>query len=104
MKVFGGRAFLNRPGHHGVAGIVAEVQDTSRWKEDRKYSEWDAEPHTTLELSDCSRVITLSIDWADAADRRNSLQKVDTLIKVLTAFREGLEVEQKRYAKRKIKK
>ena len=96
------RRFLNRPGFHRGAYVLAEVQDTSDWgPHPRGKDGWEnPEPVAELEIKDCSRSITLEFDWDSAAGRRNSLHKVDTLIRALERFREGLVEEQRLYVAR----
>jgi len=104
MKVLGMRALLNKPGFCTTAAIVAEVEDTSEWKPGRdkrgKRLERNIEPYTTLQVSDCYRAITFEIHWHSAKERKNVLHKLDTMIAALTAFRDGVEAEQERYAER----
>ena len=68
------RVFLNRPGQHSVAAIYAAVDKGTY----------------TLKMSDCDRSITISIDGYDEEGRENSLFKVNTMIGVLTDFRDAL--------------
>lgn len=103
--VHGSRALLNPPGHQITAAIVAEVENTADWKpgkdrEGEKLSRWCLEPECNLRISDCDRAIGLEFEFGDAGDRAASLEKVDTLIKVLREFRKGLAVEIKRYEHR----
>lgn len=91
----GRREMLNRPGFQTTAAIVAEIENTEaglpRW----------GEPEYTLQLSDCDRSISFTLDMDTPEGRRNNLHKVDTMIRALTEFRKGLDIEQKRYARRK---
>lgn len=96
----GVRKFLNKPGFHDRACIIAEVEDTSKKKSD-SLNRWDAIPHVKLLIADCDKKVTFDFDWDTPSDRKNSLQKVDVMIDALVKFREALEAEQKLYAERK---
>lgn len=79
-EVYGCRALLNPPGHHGTGAIVAEVTK-------RDYG-WEA----ILKISDCDRTITLSLYGPTAADHDHAadLFKIDTIIDSLREMRKGL--------------
>ena len=79
------RQFINRPGHHSTAFIHAVV-DRSRVSD-----EYGGD--TTLEISDCCRKISLSIDQDSEQARENSLHKLDTLIESLVGFRRAFKEE-----------
>ena len=93
------RAFLNLPGFHGGAYILAYVEDTS----ERGFLECDDpdctkcprnfEPRIILELADCDDRIELWFEIDSEARRANSLHKVDTLLAALRVFRQGLVEE-----------
>ena len=90
------RAFLNYPGFHGGAYVLAYVEDTSgRECEKQPWADRRVppDPRTILELADCKRRINLEFDLTSAAQRANSLHKVDTLLSTLQRFREALETE-----------
>lgn len=70
------RQFLNRPGIHEGAYVLASVAADSR--------------HHVLCISDCDRVIRLEFDRSSARRRRNALHKLDLLIDTLTGFRAAL--------------
>lgn len=80
--VRGQRALLNPPGHHSTGAIVAEVTKT-------KYG-WE----TTLQISDCTRVVTLALygpDTEDDEDHEADLYKIDVMIDTLRELRKGLK-------------
>ncbi len=80
------RSFLNRPGHHAGAYVIAEV--TVGGDEDRRRV--DAE----LTIADCSRVTTLEFyvdSRSSAAERSNAVHKARVLREVVTAFTAQLE-------------
>lgn len=89
------RRFLNRPGFHAGAYVLAEVQDTSQWSWER-----DDSPHLKLEIADCTRRIDLDFDVDSAAELRNSLHKLDVLTAAIARFRAGLVEEAALYRKR----
>ena len=104
------RRFLNLPGFHGGAYVVAYVEDTSErapcpHDDCDHYERDDDEPHNfeprmILEIADCNRRIELDLDIDSEARRANSLHKLDTLIAALRVFREGLVEEFAEYDRR----
>lgn len=52
-----------------------------------------------LDFADCSRVVNMAIDLDDEYSRENAIYKVDTLISVLTDFREAL-IKEAKYQRR----
>ena len=101
------REFLNLPGFHDGAYVVAYVEDTSA-REIGKRDGWGVElgryvnprPRIILELADCSNRINLEFELASELHVENSLHKVDTLLAVLARFRAGLVAEADRYRAR----
>lgn len=102
------RAFLNLPGFHGGAYVVAYLEDTSdRAPRCDPYCDDDCidcprnfEPRMILEIADCSRRVNLEFDVDLEEARTNSLHKVDTLIAALRVFRKGLVEEFAEYERR----
>ena len=102
------RWFLNLPGYHGGAYVVAYVEDTSdRHPRPEAWCEDDCPdcPHnfegrTILEIADCDRRIELRFDLDTEAGRANSLHKLDTLVSTLRVFRTGLVEEFEQYDRR----
>jgi hypothetical protein len=103
------RWFLNLPGFHGGAYVVAYVEDTSdrhpgpkRWCEEDECQDCphNFEPRTILEIADCDDRIRLEFDTYSERQRANSLHKLDTLITALRVFRKGLEEEFAEYDRR----
>ncbi len=92
------RRFLNRPGHHAGAYVHAVVGDSSTCVEPDCTHDWCVD--VDLTIADCSRIVSLDFEIGTAAERRNSLHKVDTLIDALGQFREALVVESDRAAAR----
>jgi hypothetical protein len=95
------RWFLNLPGFHRGAYVVAYVEDTSdRGPEtgahcdaDCEHCPYNFEPRMILEISDCTGRINLEFDLDSEIGRVNSLHKLDTLIAALRVFRGGIEAE-----------
>ena len=102
------RWFLNLPGFHGGAYVVAYVEDTSDLGPRRDpYCDDDCpdcpenfEPRTILEIADCYKRVNLEFDVDSEDARANSLHKLDTLIAALRVFRRGLEQEFEHYERR----
>jgi hypothetical protein len=96
------RHFLNLPGFHDGAYVVAYVEDTSEraFRPDKKRRIYNFEPRLILELADCTGRINLEFDVHSALARKNSFHKVDTLIAALVAFQTGLAEECALYRER----
>ena len=101
------RRFLNLPGFHGGAYIVAYVEDTSS-SEPTKRDPYGYEsgryvnpqPRIILEIADCSERINLEFELDSELDVENSLHKVDTLVAALGELRAGLVEEARLYRER----
>jgi hypothetical protein len=102
------RWFLNLPGFHGGAYVVAYVEDTSGrglqygpdCDESCEKCPYNFEPRMILEISDCTDRINLEFDVDSEARVANSLHKLDTLIAALRVFREGIVQEAELYEQR----
>jgi hypothetical protein len=100
------RWFLNLPGFHGGAYVVAYVEDTSKRDLERCDHHacdgclYNFEPRMILELADCRDRINLEFDVDSDAGRANSLHKLDTLITALRIFRDGIVAEFEPYDRR----
>ena len=102
------RWFLNLPGFHGRAYVLAYVEDTSELHpRPEKWCDSDCpdcphnfEPNVMLEIADCHDRVQLEFDFGTEAERKNSLHKLDTLITALRVFRAGIEAEQAEYERR----
>jgi hypothetical protein len=103
------RVFLNLPGFHGGAYVLAYIEATSERGLVRDNGCDDPEctrcphnfePRMTLELADCDDRIQLYFDVDSEAGRANSLHKLDTLLAALRVFRQGLVDEFEPYDRR----
>jgi hypothetical protein len=103
------RVFLNLPGFHGGAYVLAYVEDTSERGLVRDDGCDDPtctrcphnfEPRMILELADCCGRIELEFDLDSEAGRANSLHKLDTLLAALRIFRQGVVEEFEPYDRR----
>src|SRR6478609_3734695 len=102
------RWFLNLPGFHGGAYVVAYVEDTSDWGPRRDpYCDDDCpdcpenfEPRMILEIADGHDRVNLGFDVDSGLARANSLHKLDVLIAALRVFRKGIEEEFEQYQRR----
>ena len=83
---------LNLPGHHSDASIFSKViNEGDRWL--------DGE----LLIRDCYKRVEFVFDFKDAADKKNNLHKVDTMIKHLQQLRKALvEVHKVKIKKEKV--
>lgn len=99
QRFHGARHILNKPGYHTTGVIVAEIEDTSTWHDGCRADgrpiedNWDLIPASVLQIADCSRTISLSVDLHSPEDRANTVYKVDKMIDALTKFRAGLDAE-----------
>jgi hypothetical protein len=102
------RWFLNLPGFHGGAYVVAYVEDTSDCGPRRDpYCDDDCtccpanfEPRMILEIADCYKRVNLEFEADSEEARANSRHKLDTLIASLRVFRAGIEEEFAQYERR----
>jgi hypothetical protein len=95
--IFERKEFLNLPGHNGMANVVASIV-TNRWGKPETDDDGNLLRRNTeyqLDFADCDRKVSMDIDDDDEYSRENALYKVDTLIDVLTEFRDALEKELK---------
>jgi hypothetical protein len=102
------RWFLNLPGFHGGAYVVAYVEDTRDCglRHD-PYCDGDCpdcpanfEPRVILEIADCYKRVNLEFDVDSEQARANSVHKLETLISALRVFRVGIEAEFEEYDRR----
>ncbi len=101
------RRFLNLPGFHGGAYVVAYVEDTSGREITKRYlfgyegSRYvNPQPRIILEIADCSERISLEFELHSELNVENSVHKIDVLLDALTEFRAGLRVEARLYGER----
>ena len=88
-------ARLNRPGLYGDAFVRVFVEDTTARQRRR-----NRDPQLVLQIADCVNTINLEFSLATAQLRENSLYKVDTLLRALHRFRDGLAAEAQLAARR----
>ena len=91
------RTLLNRPAFDGGAHVRVFVEDTSNRKLRRRRL---PSPRLKLRIADCVNEIHLAFSVDTAAERENSLHKIETLIAALAHFHAGLEAEAELRARR----
>ena len=84
------RIALNLADFDGGAHVRVFVENTSAQRARRRHI---PSPRLKLRIADCENVIHLEFSVDSAAERENSLHKIDTLIASLERFRAGLEAE-----------
>jgi hypothetical protein len=84
------RTPLNLPLYDGGAHVRVFVEDTSNRRLRRRRL---PSPRLKLRIADCVNEIHLSFSVDSAAERENSLHKIETLIGALERFRTGLAAE-----------
>lgn len=84
------RIVLNLADFDGGAHVRAVVEDTSAQRVRRRRI---PSPRLKLRITDCAGAIHLEFSVDSAAERENSLHKIDTLIASLERFRAGLKAE-----------
>jgi len=83
------RTLLNRPAFDGGAHVRIFVEDTSH-----KRHRWRVpSPRLKLRIADCVNQVHLEFSVDSAAERQNSLYKIETLIAALEQFHEALRAE-----------
>lgn len=96
------REFLNLPGFHEGAYVIAYVEDTS----EREFESYGGKerhsphPRMILQIADCENHIGLEFDITSAHRRQNSFHKIQTLIDALEAFKAGMAEESILYKRR----
>jgi hypothetical protein len=102
------RRFLNFPGFHDGAYVVAYVEDTSQRPIVRRNvfdggpqkAYVNPRPRVILEIAHCANRINLEFDVSSELDVENSLYKLDTLVDTLIEMRRGLVEEARLYRER----
>lgn len=89
---------LNRKGFQSTAAIVAEVEDTSAFAPE-DVDKW-LHPSMLFQISDCDRSIQFEFSIRTQDEYRNSLHKLDTMLKYIGQFRDGLVAERDELRKR----
>jgi hypothetical protein len=84
------RIVLNLADFDGGAHVRAFVENTSAQRVRRRQI---PSPRLKLRMADCENAIHLEFSVNSAAERENSLHKIDTLIASLERFRAGIEAE-----------
>ena len=84
------RIVLNLAGFDGGAHVRSFVEDTSAQRARRRHI---PSQRLKLRITDCDSAIHLWFSVDSAAERENSLHKIETLIASLERFRAGLEDE-----------
>lgn len=82
------REFLNLPNHHAGAYILAQVEKTAE-----EESEYGFGCSIMLEIGDCSRRISLSLSVDSENEYKNSIHKLDLLLRTLEQMRMGMVAE-----------
>lgn len=101
------REFLNLPGFHEGAYVVAYIENTSeRELEPCDYGDGYSNPHPRmlLQIADCDRRIDLEFEIHSAHRRQNSFHKIQVLIDALEDFKAGMAEEAKLYRERERKR
>jgi hypothetical protein len=97
------REFLNLPGFHEGAYVMAYVEDTSeRGLEHCEHTgnPYNTHPRMLLQIADCDSHISLDFDISSPLRRMNSFHKIQTLIDALEAFKAGMAEESTLYKRR----
>lgn len=107
-KVHGTRSLLNLPGHHSTATIIAEIESTVDWPENKgrngeELTRYTAEPNSTFTITDCSNSVHIELDIDSENSYQNTLYKLDTMIDSMRKLRRGVVIERARYVKRALK-
>jgi len=95
--LFAKNAMLNKAGHHSTGAIAASIVTET----------YSNTPDVSLQISDCSRAVSLSLGVWDAEERENSLLKLDIMLDVIMDLKDALEVaceEQEEQERKEAKK
>lgn len=83
--LFERREFLNMPGHGSFASICAQVKGTIEYTND---TATDYYMSPSLSLMDCANKVTYELSFGKSS-YENSLYKLDTIVRILTEFKEA---------------
>jgi hypothetical protein len=96
--IFERKEFLNLPGHNGMANVVTNIISEKGWRDDVNDEGKPLYRHIDckLDFADCNRMVSMEMgSYETEYGRDNMMHKVNTLIDVLTEFRDALEKELK---------
>jgi len=79
--LFARNAMLNKAGHNSTGAIAASVVK-------EVYSD---RPDVSLQISDCSRAVSLELGLWSAEERENTLYKLDILLDVIMDLKDAVE-------------
>ena len=97
-SIFYIRKFINKKGFHSNAFIFGEITKSISKNKKGKESVWrDAE----LKISDCDRIVNLSMDFHTIGLANNSIYKLDILISAMQEFRNAFVKEASTMKKKK---
>ena len=93
------RAFLNEPYLTSLTSCISYKIELTAYNKD--VIKADLYDHTSIDfaISDCSRNIHLDFDISTKEHMRNSLFKLDTIIKTCMAMKEDLKIARKEIKK-----
>src|SRR5256885_17134643 len=74
------------------AFIIGIVEDTRAIPDDDPKQTWN-HGRITLDLADCYRRVSFSFDMYDAAERANSLRKINLIADVVNAVRDAIALQ-----------
>lgn len=94
------REFLNLPGFHSGAYVMAYVEDTSERGPADGECGANPDPRMLLQIADCVKHIDLEFDIYSSHQRQNSFHKIQTLIDALEEFKAGMAEESTLYKRR----
>ena len=97
--IFERKEFLNLPGHNSMANIITQIVKHNYNDDDELYRNISI----ILDFADCTRVVSMDLEYDSDYARENTLHKIDTIVDVLGDFREAL-VRELKYQKRLEKK
>jgi hypothetical protein len=88
-RLFYRRRFLNPPGVYGLGAILAEAERyEARWTDPKtNQPQTSLEVSVTLELADCSHLVSLSFDTRTPRQRRQALAKLDLIAEAVGGLR-----------------
>jgi hypothetical protein len=86
-KKFYRRTFLNKKGSHELAALLAEVKFLKRDPYTNELLKEEI-PFGTLVITDCTRSIRILLDIGTKQERRNSIYKLDQILKNIADLRE----------------
>ena len=79
------KSLLNKGKYHSISAVSCNFEEITRFNKGKLAIDGE------LNISDCNRVVSLNLDCYDVKEKKNTLNKINTLIKALNGAKEFVE-------------